>query len=76
MPRTPVYREIIADIRKAVETGQLKPGDRLPTIAQLCEQYQASNTPVKYALRLLEAEGLIETWQGKGTYVRRRTEGQ
>ncbi len=74
MPRTPVYREIITDIRTAIETGQLKPGDRLPTIAQLCEQYQASTTPVKYALRILEESGLIETWQGKGMYVRRRTE--
>ncbi|MCX4474786.1 winged helix-turn-helix domain-containing protein [Micromonospora sp. NBC_01655] len=74
MPRTPVYREIIRDIRTAIETGQLQPGDRLPTIAQLCEQYQASNTPVKTAMRLLEEMGLIETWQGKGMFVRQRTE--
>lgn len=74
MPRTPVYREIITDIRTAIETGQLKPGDRLPTIAQLCEQYQVSPTPVKFALRILEEAGLIETWQGKGMYVQRRTE--
>ncbi|WP_431895309.1 winged helix-turn-helix domain-containing protein [Micromonospora haikouensis] len=74
MPRPPVYREIIRDIRTAIETGQLKPGERLPTIAQLCERYGASTTPVKYAMRLLEAEGLIETWQGKGMYVRRRTD--
>ncbi|WP_329013311.1 winged helix-turn-helix domain-containing protein [Micromonospora rifamycinica] len=73
MPRTPVYREIINDIRTAIETGQLKPGDRLPTIAALCKQYQASNTPVKTAMRLLEEMGLIETWQGKGMYVRQRT---
>ncbi|XTZ18213.1 winged helix-turn-helix domain-containing protein [Micromonospora echinospora] len=72
MPRTPVYREIINDIRAAIESGQLKPGDRLPTIAQLCEQYQASSTPVKTAMRILEEAGLIETWQGKGMYVRRQ----
>jgi DNA-binding GntR family transcriptional regulator len=73
MPRTPVYREIISNIRTAIETGQLKPGDRLPTIAELCEQYQVSPTPVKYAIRVLEESGLIETWQGRGMYVRRRT---
>lgn len=73
MPRTPVYRQIIADIRTAIETGHLKPGDRLPTITQLCEQYQASSTPVKTAMRILEEAGLIETWQGKGMYVRQRT---
>lgn len=74
MPRTPAYREIISDIRTAIDTGQLKPGDRLPTIAQLCDQYQVSPTPVKYAMRILEEAGLIETWQGKGMFVRRRTE--
>ncbi|MFG1776585.1 winged helix-turn-helix domain-containing protein [Micromonospora sp. NPDC049048] len=74
MPRTPVYREIISNIRTAIETGQLKPGDRLPTIAELCEQYQVSPTPVKYAIRVLEESGLIETWQGRGMYVRGRTE--
>lgn len=75
MPRTPAYREIISDIRTAIENGQLKPGERLPTIAQLCEQYQVSPTPVKYAMRILEESGLVETWQGKGMYVRQRTEG-
>jgi GntR family transcriptional regulator len=75
MPRPPVYREIISDIRTAIETGQLKPGDRLPTIAQFCEQYRVSPTPVKFAMRVLEEAGLIETWQGKGMYVRQRTGG-
>ncbi|SCL42161.1 regulatory protein, gntR family [Micromonospora pallida] len=72
MPRTPAFRQIIADIRTAIETGQLKPGEQLPTIAQLCAQYDVSPTPVKYALRILEESGVIETWQGKGTYVRRQ----
>lgn len=75
MPRTPAYREIVADIRTSIESGQLRPGDQLPTIAQLAEQYRVSTTPVKFAMRLLEEMGLIETWQGKGMYVRRRTEG-
>lgn len=76
MPRTPAYRQIITDIRTAIETGQLKPGERLPTIDQFCEKYEVSSTPVKTAMRILEEAGLIETWQGKGMYVRdRRTEG-
>lgn len=69
MPRPPAYREIISDIKTAIEQGQIKPGERLPTIAQLCERYRVSDTPVKLALRILEESGLIETRQGKGSYV-------
>ncbi|MCX4474765.1 winged helix-turn-helix domain-containing protein [Micromonospora sp. NBC_01655] len=69
-----MYREIITTSRRGDQGRGLQPGDRLPTIAQLCEQYQASNTPVKTAMRLLEEMGLIETWQGKGMFVRQRTE--
>lgn len=76
MPRTPIYREIINDVRAAIESGQLRPGDQLPTIAQLCEQYRASATPVKFALRIMEETGLIETRQGKGSFVVERHPSQ
>ena len=70
MPRTPIYREIINDIRAGIASGQLKPGDQLPTIAELMKRYESSDTPVKYALRILEESGVIETRQGKGSYVK------
>lgn len=69
MPRTPVYEQVIADITASIKAGTLKPGDKLPTIAELCEQYQASTQPIRYALRILDERGLIETHQGRGSYV-------
>jgi DNA-binding GntR family transcriptional regulator len=72
MPRTPVYEQVIADITASIEAGTLKPGDRLPTIVELCEQYRASATPIRYALRILDERGLIETHQGKGSFVAER----
>ncbi len=72
MSRTPVYEQVIADIIASIEAGTLKPGDKLPTIAELREQYEASAQPIRYALRILDERGWIETHQGKGSYVRRR----
>lgn len=69
MPRTPVYEQIIADITDSIRAGTLRPGEKLPSIAGLCEQYEASAQPVRYALRILEERGLIEIRQGKGSFV-------
>ncbi|WP_275415536.1 GntR family transcriptional regulator [Micromonospora sediminimaris] len=38
-------------------------------MAQLCEQYQASPTPIRFALRILDERGWIEVHQGKGSFV-------
>lgn len=70
MPRTPVYEQVIADITASVAAGTLQPGDKLPTIVELCQQYQASAQPIRYALRILDERGVIESHPGKGFYVR------
>ncbi|WFE45280.1 winged helix-turn-helix domain-containing protein [Verrucosispora sp. WMMD1129] len=69
MPRKPVYQQVIDDITASIRAGTLKPGDKLPSIAQLCEQYAASDTPIKRALWQLDTTGWIETHQGKGSFV-------
>ena len=68
--REPFYARIVADIRRQIEAGDLRPGDQIPTMAQLREQYGVSITVVRAALLTLRAEGLIEGQQGKGIYVR------
>jgi GntR family transcriptional regulator len=65
----PAYLHVARDIREQISSGQLKPGDKLPSFAALCEHYQASSTVVRTAMLLLKAEGLIEGRQGKGVYV-------
>ncbi|GIH12903.1 winged helix-turn-helix domain-containing protein [Rugosimonospora africana] len=67
--RTPDYQRVIDGITQLITSGQLKPGDKLPTYAQLADEYKVSVTTTQAALRLLRERGLIEGHQGKGTYV-------
>jgi GntR family transcriptional regulator len=69
MSAVPVYRKIIDDIRQQIVTGELRPGDKLPSISQLMEQYECSDTPVKAALGRLQDAGWLEGHQGRGVYV-------
>jgi GntR family transcriptional regulator len=72
MPAVPVYRKIINDIRQRIDTGQLRPGDKLPSITELMEEYECSDTPVKSALGRLQDAGWVEGHQGRGVYVASR----
>ena len=49
--------------------GTLQPGDKLPSIAELGEQYKPVATPIKRALWILDERGWIEVHQGKGSFV-------
>ncbi|MGW0435265.1 winged helix-turn-helix domain-containing protein [Micromonospora sp. NPDC003197] len=70
MPIEPIYTRIVADIRAKVTSGELKPGDKLPSMTQLRTQYNASNTAIRNAMLVLREAGLVEGHQGKGVYVR------
>lgn len=65
----PFKQRIIDDIREKIRTGELLPGAQLPSIAELCVQYETSTTPVKAALDWLDATGYIRKHHGKGTFV-------
>src|SRR5690348_10179433 len=69
MPRVSRARTIVADIRVRVRSGELQPSARLPTIAQMADQYGCSIGPVKEAIRVLEATGYVETEQGRGIFI-------
>jgi len=55
-------------LREDILGGALAPGDRL-TEAQVIERTGVSRTPVREGLRMLEAEGLVVSHRGRGTYV-------
>jgi GntR family transcriptional regulator len=69
MPATPIYQQIMADIRTKIASGELKPGDKLPSIAELTVAYECSAEPVKMALRMLNTLGELQGHQGRGVYV-------
>lgn len=72
MPRVSYTRRIVQDYRARIESGQLAAGAKLPTLDEIAVEYGVSLTPVKSAVRILEATGLIETQPGKGIYVAER----
>jgi GntR family transcriptional regulator, arabinose operon transcriptional repressor len=66
---TPLYEQIIGDIRNLIARGELQPGDKLPTHQELAEKYRVSLITVKSALKNLVKEQVLYTRVGKGTYV-------
>jgi GntR family transcriptional regulator len=66
---TPVYQRIIDDIEAKIRAGELRPLDRLPSLAELTGVYGCSAQPVKTALRLLQYGGGLQGHQGRGVYV-------
>jgi GntR family transcriptional regulator len=68
----PKYERVADAIREKIRTGQLKPGDALPTTDALLVEYRVSYGTLRTALMLLSAEGLIEGRQGEGRYVAER----
>ncbi|GAB2511442.1 HTH-type transcriptional repressor YvoA [Corynebacterium atrinae] len=63
------YELITNHLRQSIEDGTLSPGDELPSEAELCEQYDSSRGPVRQAMALLRAEGLISTGRGRRSTV-------
>jgi DNA-binding GntR family transcriptional regulator len=65
----PPYLQLAALIRGQIESGELAPGQQLPSALALSERYQVSAPTVKKALGVLKAEGLIMGVAGYGTFV-------
>jgi DNA-binding GntR family transcriptional regulator len=70
--RTPPSRQIAATIRARIESGELKPGEPLPSIINLSEQYQVATRTIQKALAILKRDGLVESEPGYGTFVAER----
>lgn len=63
--------EVIADqIKEQIISGQLKPGEKLPSAKELSERFQVGRSTLREALSALKAMGLVEIHQGEGSYVR------
>ncbi|MFG3438390.1 GntR family transcriptional regulator [Nonomuraea sp. NPDC047897] len=65
----PIYQMIINAIKEDIADGRLKPGQALPTEAQLGEAHGASRLTVRKALAALREEGVIYTLRPEGSYV-------
>lgn len=68
--RSPKYQVICRSIRDAIASGEYKPGQRLPSEAELVKTFDASRITVNRALRELQLVGIIDRRAGSGSYVR------
>ncbi|GAP09131.1 transcriptional regulator, GntR family [Bellilinea caldifistulae] len=66
---TPITTQIVEQIQNRVLSGELKPGDQLPTVRQLATDLRVNFNTVARAYRILDSMGLISTQQGRGTYI-------
>jgi GntR family transcriptional regulator len=65
----PIYVQIVEQVRRLVVSGELLPGDQLPTVRQLATELRVNFNTVARAYRMLDQAGLISTQQGRGTYI-------
>lgn len=66
---TPLYHQLASQFKQLVTQGKLLPGDSMPSESVLMEKYQISRGTVRQAMQLLENEGLIEKFPGRGTFI-------
>jgi GntR family transcriptional regulator len=64
------YQGIVEELRASILDGRLAAGERLPSENELAERYGTSRPTVRRAIALLKAEGLVNTEQGRGAFVR------
>src|SRR5881398_1093040 len=65
----PAYQRIQSVIRKCIDSGQLQPGDAVPSERDLAKTHHVSLMTARHALAFLEREGLVERRRGIGTFV-------
>lgn len=66
---TPIYEQIMNQIKEAILNGELKEGEPLPSIRSLAKELQISVITTKRAYDELEASGFVTTFPGKGSFV-------
>lgn len=66
----PAYLQIVDQVKAAAASGALRPGESLPGIRPLAEQLRINRNTVAKAYAELESQGIIETSQGRGCFLK------
>lgn len=69
---TPLYQQVLGDLKAQIMAGSYHAGDKLPSEADLSERYGVSRVTIRRALDELAGEGYLTSRQGKGTFVNHR----
>jgi DNA-binding FadR family transcriptional regulator len=71
-PRRNLAEKLVGEFAAQIRQGALRPGEKLPTEAQVVDRFSVSRTVVREALSRLQAAGLVQTRHGVGTFVSAR----
>ncbi|SCF46470.1 winged helix-turn-helix domain-containing protein [Micromonospora mirobrigensis] len=69
MPAKAKWAQLADHLRERIESGELAPGEKLPSTAQLKEEHGVSQTVVRQAIFLLQTQGWVEGVHGVGVFV-------
>jgi GntR family transcriptional regulator len=72
----PIYRQILDQVRRKVASGQLRPGDALPSVREVAMTHTVNPMTISKAYSRLEAEGLLEHNRGKPMTVASQSRSQ
>ena len=70
LSEVPTYRQLADELRRLISTGQLKIGDRLPSIHELMAETGLAQNTIRSAVAVLREEGLVVTAPGRGVFVK------
>jgi DNA-binding GntR family transcriptional regulator len=70
MSEVPTYRQLADELRRLITSGELKSGDRLPSIHELMAETGLAQNTIRSAVAVLREEGLVVTAPGRGVFVR------
>ena len=68
----PLYEQVAEFLKRDIENGVYNATGKIPTEAELAEQYKVSRITIRKAMDNLVGDGLVEKKQGKGTFIRRQ----
>lgn len=72
---TPPYRQLAAALRRAIAAGEILPGERIPSEAEIQVATSLARTTIRRAVALLVDEGVVVTVPRRGSYVAEHTGG-
>jgi GntR family transcriptional regulator len=71
----PIYLQIVDQVKAAASSGELRPGEALPSIRPLAEELRVNRNTVAKAYTELESQGVIETLPGRGCFLKENHSG-
>lgn len=64
------YEEIVDVLTQDIKNGEFKTGDKLPSMSELREEFEASYGSIRTAIIILKTQGLVEGKHGVGVFVK------